>query len=184
MCARWGQPQRETVLSMRSARPRAATTRRKGIKTPRRLPRIAPAAIFAHKFKSGPGGNLTATKNPHRPPQAFARHGPHQEILLRQGARQEAHVVKKHVVPAPPKSQYELERDERIKRNEKFMLSIGLNPYGSGGYVKQNTKKAPPKQRAPKKYVPESAPPLAPPGSTRAPDLRLVGRRRPRRRAR
>ena len=64
--------------------------------------------------------------------------------------------VKKHVVPAPPKSQYELERDERIKRNEKFMLSIGLNPYGSGGYVKQNTKKAPPKQRAPKKYVPES----------------------------
>jgi hypothetical protein len=63
--------------------------------------------------------------------------------------------VKKHVVPAPPKSQYELERDERIKRNEKFMLSIGLNPYGSGGYVKQNTKKAPPKPRAPK-YVPES----------------------------
>ena len=53
------------------------------------------------------------------------------------------------------KSQYELERDERIKRNEKFMLSIGLNPYGSGGYVKQNTKKAPPKPRAPK-YVPES----------------------------
>ena len=64
--------------------------------------------------------------------------------------------VKKHVVPAPPKSQYELERDERIKRNEKFMLSIGLNPYGSGGYVKQNTTKAPPKPRGPKKYVPES----------------------------
>ena len=62
----------------------------------------------------------------------------------------------KHAVPPPPKSQYELERDERIKRNEKFMLSIGLNPYGSGGYVKQNTKKAPPKPRAPKPYVPES----------------------------
>ena len=54
------------------------------------------------------------------------------------------------------KSQYELERDARIKRNEEFMLSIGLNPYGSGGYVKQNTKKAPPKPRAPKKYGPES----------------------------
>ena len=91
--------------------------------------------------------------------------------------------VKKHVVPAPPKSQYELERDERIKRNEKFMLSIGLNPYGSGGYVKQNTTKAPPKPRGPKKYICARvpAPPLgAPPGRdgrARAPDLRqLVGR--------
>ena len=92
--------------------------------------------------------------------------------------------VKKHVVPAPPKSQYELERDERIKRNEKFMLSIGLNPYGSGGYVKQNTTKAPPKPRGPKKYVPESqrrrSARLQPPGRdgrARAPDLRqLVGR--------
>ena len=81
------------------------------------------------------------------------------------------------------KSQYELERDERIKRNEKFMLSIGLNPYGSGGYVKQNTTKAPPKPRGPKKYICARvpAPPLgAPPGRdgrARAPDLRqLVGR--------
>ena len=63
--------------------------------------------------------------------------------------------VKKHVVPAPPKSQYELERDERIKRNEKFMLSLGINPYGSG-YVKEKLKKAP-RPRLPKKYVPESA---------------------------
>ena len=52
------------------------------------------------------------------------------------------------------KSQYELERDERIKRNEKFMLSLGINPYGSG-YVKENKKKAP-RPRAPKPYVPES----------------------------
>ena len=34
----------------------------------------------------------------------------------------------------PPKSQYEIERDERIKRNEAFMLSIGIDPHG-GGYV-------------------------------------------------
>ena len=52
------------------------------------------------------------------------------------------------------KSQYEIERDERIKRNEEYMLSIGINPYGSG-YLKEN-KKAPPRPRAPKKYVPES----------------------------
>ena len=69
--------------------------------------------------------------------------------------------AKKPMVRAKPwapakKSQYELERDARIKRNEEFMLSIGLNPYGSGGYVKQNTTKAPPKPRGPKKYVPES----------------------------
>ena len=62
--------------------------------------------------------------------------------------------VKKHVVPAPPKSQYELERDERIKRNEKFMLALGINPYGSG-YLKEK-KKAPPRPRLPKKKVPES----------------------------
>ena len=36
------------------------------------------------------------------------------------------------------------------------MLSIGLNPYGSGGYVKQNTKKAPSKPRLPRPKVPES----------------------------
>ena len=68
----------------------------------------------------------------------------------------------KHAVPPPPKSQYELERDARIKRaprrpqsssaatscrrtphdesathnagNEAFMLSIGIDPHG-GGYV-------------------------------------------------
>ena len=62
--------------------------------------------------------------------------------------------VKKHVVPAPPKSQYELERDERIKRNEKFMLSLGINPHGSG-YLKEKKKSKP---RLPKKIiiVPES----------------------------
>ena len=30
------------------------------------------------------------------------------------------------------KSQYELERDARIKRNEEYMLSIGINPEGRG----------------------------------------------------
>ena len=37
-------------------------------------------------------------------------------------------------IPAAPKSQYEIERDERIKRNEAFMLSIGIDPHG-GGYI-------------------------------------------------
>ena len=37
-------------------------------------------------------------------------------------------------IPVAPKSQYEIERDERIKRNEAFMLSIGIAPHG-GGYV-------------------------------------------------
>ena len=37
-------------------------------------------------------------------------------------------------IPVAPKSQYEIERDERIKRNEAFMLSIGIDPHG-GGYV-------------------------------------------------
>ena len=58
-------------------------------------------------------------------------------------------------IPAAPKSQYEIERDERIKRNEAFMLSIGIDPHG-GGYMKQNKKKAPPKPRLPRKKVPES----------------------------
>ena len=40
-------------------------------------------------------------------------------------------------IPVAPKSQYEIERDERIKRNEAFMLSIGIDPHG-GGYMKQN----------------------------------------------
>ena len=53
--------------------------------------------------------------------------------------------VKKHVVPAPPKSQYELERDERIKRNEEWMLANGINTRGS--YMKQNTKKRGPKKK-------------------------------------
>ena len=57
----------------------------------------------------------------------------------------------KHVVAPPPKSQYELERDARNKRNEEYMLSLGINPYG-GGYMKQN-KKAPPKPRAPKRLT-------------------------------
>ena len=35
----------------------------------------------------------------------------------------------KHAVPPPPKSQYELERDARVKRNEAFMLEIlGIDP--------------------------------------------------------
>ena len=63
-------------------------------------------------------------------------------------------VVKKSI-PAAPKSQYEIERDERIKRNEEYMLSIGINPYGSG-YLKEKKKKAPPRPRLPKKKVPES----------------------------
>ena len=39
------------------------------------------------------------------------------------------------------KSQYELERDARIKRNEEYMLSIGINPY-SDGYMKLRTPKS------------------------------------------
>ena len=58
-------------------------------------------------------------------------------------------------IPVAPKSQYEIERDERIKRNEAFMLSIGIDPHG-GGYMKQNKKKAPSKPRLPRKKVPES----------------------------
>ena len=74
-------------------------------------------------------------------------------------------------IPAAPKSQYEIERDERIKRNEAFMLSIGIDPHG-GGYMKQNKKKAPPKPHLPRKKVPESerrrSPRLA--GETIAPE--------------
>ena len=46
-----------------------------------------------------------------------------------------------YVVAPPPKSQYELERDARIKRNEEYMLSIGINPY-SDGYMKLRTPKS------------------------------------------
>ena len=53
------------------------------------------------------------------------------------------------------KSQYELERDARIKRNEEWMLANGFNPWGSGP-LKEIKKKASPKPRAPKPYVPES----------------------------
>ena len=60
-----------------------------------------------------------------------------------------------NIVSPPPKSQYEIERDERIARNEAFMKSIGIDPHG-GGYVKKNTKKSPPKPRMPRKKVPES----------------------------
>ena len=74
-------------------------------------------------------------------------------------------------IPAAPKSQYEIERDERIKRNEAFMLSIGIDPHG-GGYMKQNKKKAPSKPRLPRPKVPESerrrSPRLA--GETIAPE--------------
>ena len=62
--------------------------------------------------------------------------------------------VKKHVVPAPPKSQYELERDERIKRNEKFMLALGINPYGSG-YLKEKKRRS---QSSRRNVGPSSAP--------------------------
>ena len=53
------------------------------------------------------------------------------------------------------KSQYELERDARIKRNEEWMLANGFNPWGSGP-LKEIKKKASPKPRAPKPYVPVS----------------------------
>ena len=84
----------------------------------------------------------------------------------------------KHAVPPPPKSQYELERDERIKRaprrpqsssaatscrrnaarrvgdphagNKAVMASLGFEEGAP------TLKKAPPKPRAPKPYVPES----------------------------
>ena len=46
-----------------------------------------------------------------------------------------------YVVAPPPKSQYEIERDERIKRNEEYLLSIGINPRG-GGYMKPNKKRS------------------------------------------
>ena len=59
-----------------------------------------------------------------------------------------------NIVSPPPKSQYEIERDERIARNEAYMKSIGIDPHG-GGYMKQNKKKSPPKPRMPRK-VPES----------------------------
>ena len=104
-------------------------------------------------------------------------------------------------IPVAPKSQYEIERDERIKRNEAFMLSIGIDPHG-GGYVlaeqedlhaidetlvstqmKQNKKKAPPKAPARPKVRVRAPPLVAPPGRdgrARAPDLRrVVGRRAP-----
>ena len=72
------------------------------------------------------------------------------------------------------KSQYELERDARIKRNEEWMIAHGFNPWGSGP-LKEIKTKAPPKPRAPKPYVPESerrrSPRLA--GETIAP-LRLT----------
>ena len=63
-------------------------------------------------------------------------------------------VVAKPWAPAK-KSQYELERDARIKRNEEWMIAHGFNPYGSGP-LNEIKKKAPPRPRAPKKYVPES----------------------------
>ena len=50
-----------------------------------------------------------------------------------------------YVVAPPPKSQYEIERDERIKRNEEWMLANGINTRGS--YMKQNTKKRGPKKK-------------------------------------
>jgi len=53
------------------------------------------------------------------------------------------------------KSQYELERDARIKRNQEWMIAHGFNPFGSGP-LKEIKKKASPRPRAPKPYVPES----------------------------
>ena len=50
----------------------------------------------------------------------------------------------------PEKSQYEIERDERIKRNEAFMASIGIDPHGKGALPK---KAPPPRPRAPRKIV-------------------------------
>ena len=47
--------------------------------------------------------------------------------------------MSQYVVAPSPKSQYELERDARIKRNEEWMLANGINPYG-GGYMKQKKK--------------------------------------------
>jgi len=52
----------------------------------------------------------------------------------------------------PPKSQYELERDARIARNQAFLASLGLGEDG------QKLPKAPrtPRPRTPKRKVPES----------------------------
>ena len=46
----------------------------------------------------------------------------------------------------PPKSQYEIERDERIARNEAFMRSLGLGG-GLGAVVPARRKPPPPPPR-------------------------------------
>ena len=51
------------------------------------------------------------------------------------------------VVHAPPKSQYELERDARIKRNEAFLVSLGLGK--DGVKAPKKAQRTPPKKKAP-----------------------------------
>ena len=57
----------------------------------------------------------------------------------------------KHIV-TPEKSQYELERDERIKRNEEFLKSLGLGDDGSAKLKVPKKKLSLPRQ--PRKRVP------------------------------
>ena len=54
------------------------------------------------------------------------------------------------VVHAPPKSQYELERDARIKRNEAFLVSLGLGKDGAAKLkAPKKAQRTPPKKKAP-----------------------------------
>ena len=54
------------------------------------------------------------------------------------------------VVHAPPKSQYELERDARIKRNEAFLVSLGLGKDGAKKLkAPKKAQRTPPKKKAP-----------------------------------
>ena len=54
------------------------------------------------------------------------------------------------VVHAPPKSQYELERDARIKRNEAFLVSLGLGKDGARKLkAPKKAQRTPPKKKAP-----------------------------------
>ncbi len=91
--------------------------------------------------------NFSPRSRPRRSPQAFATMAPTKKSSSAKAPAKKPMVVKK--------SQYELERDARIKRNEEWMIAHGFNPYGSGP-LKEIKKKAPPRPRTPKKYVPES----------------------------
>ena len=59
-----------------------------------------------------------------------------------------------YVVAPPPKSQYEIERDERIARNEAFMRSLGLGG-GLGAVVPQLRRPAAaPRPKRPRDWEP------------------------------